>query len=109
MTNNEEHEWETEEVEMAKTVGTVISVRFPRELAERVFDLAERRGTPVSAVVRQAVEEYMSADGAVPATMDITISSEGTVTLISGRSSWGRTVGVPTDFLAQKEPQLTLS
>lgn len=105
----EEEEWETEEAEASKTVGTVISVRFPRELAEQIFDLAERRGTPVSAVVREAVEEYLAAPGAVPATTDITVSGEGSVTLVTGHSAWGRTIGTPTDFVDQKEQQLALT
>lgn len=106
MTKHEEHDWETEEVETPKNVGVVISVRFPRELAERVADLAESRGDPVSAVVREAVEEYLGASGAVPATTDITISGEGSVTLITGHSSWGRTLGAPADFVDRREPEL---
>lgn len=109
MTRREEEKWEVEEVEATKSVGTVISVRFPRELAERIFELAEQRGTPVSAVVRQAVEECLSAPGNIPATTDITVSGEGTVTLVTGYSTWGRTVGAPTDFVDQKEAQLTLA
>ena len=107
MTKHEEQEWETEEVEPPKNVGVVISVRFPRELAERIYDIAERRGHPVSAVVREAVEEYLSTSGGVPATTDIRIFGEGAVTLIAGHSSRGRTLGAPTDFVDRKESQLT--
>src|SRR5581483_4664316 len=105
----EEEEWETEEAEASKTVGTVISVRFPRVLAERIFDLAERRGTPVSSVVREAIEEYLAAPGAVPATTDITVSGEGSVTLVTGHSAGRRTIGTPTDFVDQGEQQLALT
>ncbi len=99
MTKHDESDWETEKVEVAKPVGTVISVRFPPEVAERVFDLAERRAVPVSAVVREAVEGYLEGFiGSTPATTDITISSLGTVTLVTGHSSRGRTVGAPTAF-----------
>ena len=109
MTKREEEEWETEEAEASKAVGTVISVRFPRELAERIFELAERRGTPVSSVVREAVEDYLIAPEAVPATTDITVSGEGAVTLVTGHSAWGRTIGTPTDFVNQREQQLALT
>ena len=42
MTDRDE-QWETEEVEVARPVGTVISVRFPADLAARIFAEAERR------------------------------------------------------------------
>lgn len=109
MTKHEQGDWETEEVEVTKPVGTVISVRFPREIAERIFDLAERRGVPVSAVVREAVEAYLDGFvGGTPATTDITISSLGTVTLLTGHSSRGRTIGAPSAFDSRADYQLVL-
>jgi metal-responsive CopG/Arc/MetJ family transcriptional regulator len=96
--SDDDQNWEVEEVEVSKNVGVVVSVRFPKDLASKIYELAERRGTPVSVVVREAVEEYLSAASGVPATTDITISGEGAVTLLSGRRVMGETAGVRVDF-----------
>jgi hypothetical protein len=102
-------EWENEKVEVSKPVGTVISVRVPPDVAQRIFDQAERRGVPVSAILREAVDAYLEGTGVgTPATMDITVSSMGTVTLLAGHSPHGRTVGAPTAFEGSRDYQLVL-
>jgi hypothetical protein len=103
MNKNDEQAWEIEEVEISKPVGTVISVRFPSETAERVFAEAERRSIPVSVVVREAVEDYLAGAVATPAFFDITVSSDAPVTLVSGRSAHGRTASAPSDFVGARE------
>jgi len=109
MTERDERDWEDEKVEVSKPVGTVISVRVPPDVAQRVFDLAERRGVPVSAILREAVDAYLDADGiGTPATMDITVSSMGTVTLLTGHSMYGRTIGAPASFEGSRDYQLML-
>jgi hypothetical protein len=110
MSTNDEQNWEAESTEVTRPVGTVVSVRFPRGIAEQIFELAERRGVPVSAVVREAVDAYLSGvANRTAATSDITVSGIGTVALVTGYSSHGRTVGAPTAFVDSDEPQLTLT
>jgi hypothetical protein len=97
--NNEE--WETEEVELEKPVSPVVSTRLSQELAERLFEMARRRRVPTSALVREALEDYLSGGAYAPATLDVTISSPDTaVTLYTGgRSGLGRTESIPAELL----------
>jgi len=89
-------QWVTEETEVSKPVGTVVSVRLQPEMAEALFAEAKRLDAPVSAIVRNAVEEYLSNEGVKPATFDVTISSlAGPVVLYTGRSGHGRTASTP--------------
>jgi hypothetical protein len=89
-------EWVTEDVEVSKPVGTVVSVRLHPEMAEALFAEAKRLDAPVSAIVRDAVEARLSHEGVKPATFDLTISSlGGPVALYAGRSAYGRTASTP--------------
>ncbi len=94
---SEHEQWETEEVEVEKPVSPVVSTRLTGELAGQLFDLARQRSVPVSALVREALEDYLAGVAYAPATLDITVSSaEGAVTLYSGgRSALGRTATNP--------------
>jgi hypothetical protein len=95
MTERDRDDWEPEEVEVSKPVGVVISVRLTSETAERVFELARRQGVPTSAVMREAVERYLSDPVAGVAGSDISFSASNgvQVSLVTGRSRHSRTVG----------------
>jgi plasmid stability protein len=91
MTKRDE-EWETEDVQLAKPVGVVVSVRVPQDLAEQLYEEAARQGIKASALVREALQQYLTAE-VRPATVDLTISSaDGPVTFYTGRSSQGKTM-----------------
>jgi hypothetical protein len=97
MTDSHEQDWEEEDVEVSRPVGTVVSVRLRPDVAEALLERARQRGTKVSTIVREAVETFLSGDGAVPASLDITVSSvDVPVSLYSGRSVYGHTVGGPS-------------
>lgn len=90
----ESEEWEIEEVELAKPVSAVVSVRFPNDVAAHLTDEATRRGVPVSAFVRQAVTEYLASVDAIRSNYDWTVTSpDVTVSFYGGRSIFGRTGG----------------
>ena len=101
MTDNHSDEWETEEVDVARPVGVVISTRFPSEVAEWLHAEAARRGVKTSAVVREAVEAYIEGgSGGGSASLDLTISSaDAPVTLYTGRSTQGRTLSSPSELV----------
>lgn len=95
---SETDEWETEEVEVTRPVGTVISVRFPGDLAERVFAEAHHSGLPTSAFIREAVQTYLDSRETVRMSLDWSASSAaGPVTLYSGRSGLVRSGGHQPD------------
>jgi hypothetical protein len=109
MADRTHDEWEKEDVEVTKPVGTVVSVRLSEELAETLFGEAQRRGLPTSAVVRAAIDEYLSRAGTTAASLDVTISSANVpVAFYAGRSSLGRTASSPSSIeLESAEPELT--
>jgi len=91
-----DEEWVTEEAEVSRPVGTVVSVRLQQDLAEALFAEAKRLDVPVSAIVRNAVEGHLSNEGVKAATFDVTVSSlAGPVVLYTGRSGHGRTASNP--------------
>lgn len=47
-----------DEVSVRRPVGTILSVRVPRELLFAVDELAQSRGVSVSEVVREAIQLY---------------------------------------------------
>lgn len=95
--NDESQDWEVEEVEVAKPVGVVISVRLPSDMADRVIDLARRRGVPTSAVVREALGAYLDNGAWSHSSYDLTISSSDVpVTLYTGPATRGQTVPHPS-------------
>jgi hypothetical protein len=99
VTDSREQDWEDEDVEVSRPVGAVVSVRLRPEIAEALFEEAQRRNTKISAVVREAVEMFLSGEHGTPATFDITVSSADVpVSLYSGRSVYGQTVGAPSTF-----------
>jgi hypothetical protein len=91
--------WEEDEVEETKPVGVVISVRFPQELAARIYTEAKRRGVPTSAIIRDAVERWLDAPIAASSVGDVTLSSSNgvPVSFTEGRSTLGRTAGVEVE------------
>jgi hypothetical protein len=94
--SHDEEAWETEEVELAKPVGAVVSVRLHPALADRVFEEARRRDVPTSAVLREAIEEYLANPRGTAATLDISVSSADVpVAFYTGRSTLGRTASGP--------------
>ena len=94
MSKNEE--WETEDVEVAKPVGAVISVRFPQEIADRIFAEARRRGVKTSVVVREAVEAALSHAPASASDVQLSTVANVNLSFYSGRSRTGRTVTAAT-------------
>jgi hypothetical protein len=91
-----EGDWEIEEAKVSQPVDAVVSVRFPRDLADQLFAEARRRGVKTSAVVREAVETLLREGIGKTATVDVTISSaEAPVTLYTGRGSHVRTQSAP--------------
>lgn len=100
--------WETEDVELAKPVATVVSVRLHPALADRVFEEAQRRGVPTSAVVREAIEDHLEHPRGTAATLDISVSSADVpVAFYTGRSTLGRTGGGPAT-ISLDDDQLVL-
>jgi predicted DNA-binding protein len=102
-----EHEgtWETEDASVSRPVDAVVSVRFPRDLAERLFGEAQRRSVKTSAVVREAVEAFLSEDFGKPAAMDVTVSStDAPITLYTGRGTQVRTESPTATLLETQEP-----
>jgi hypothetical protein len=99
-----EHEWEKEEVEVERPISPVVSARLTIDLADRLFELASRKGVPMSALVREALEDYLSGAGYTPANFDITVSSPDVpVTLYTGRSNVVSTTSQPA-MLELTEP-----
>jgi len=98
MTEHDEADWETEDVELTKPVATVISVRFPKDVAERIFAEAERRGVRTSVIVREAIELFLEDGNRSLATVDLSISSpdDVPVALYTGRSRLERTKSTPS-------------
>jgi hypothetical protein len=89
-----EDEWEDEEAAVERPVSAVVSVRFPSDVAQRVFAEAEARGVPTSVLIRTAVEEYLDSSVPAGASYDWTFSSNDVaVVFYAGRSSQGRTAG----------------
>jgi hypothetical protein len=108
MTERHEEQWEPEEAEVQRPVGTVVSVRFPQDVAEQIFSEAERRGVKTSAIVREAVEFWLDADRAPrAATTDFTISGRGgvSVSFYEGRSSHGWTETVASTGPKMPDPE----
>jgi hypothetical protein len=87
--------WEHEDVETTKPVGIVISVRFPQEIAERIYTEAKRRAVPTSALIRAAVEAWLETPIASSTAGDVSLSSpDGVpVSFTQGRSTIGQTAG----------------
>lgn len=102
MTDNDQN-WEVEEVEVERPVAVVVSARLPQELAERVFAEAQRRGTPVSAVVREALEALLEG-GTSASALDLVISSDAPVAFFNGRSTTGRTGAGPAEVHINQNP-----
>lgn len=99
MTDTHEREWETEESEAVKPVAVVVSARLPAEIAEQVFEVAQRRGVPTSTILREAIEDYLGQPRAAASTVDITISSADVpVSLYAGRSTLSRTGSGPSSI-----------
>jgi hypothetical protein len=102
--NDNDQNWEAEEVEVERPVAVVVSARLPQELAERVFAEAQRRGTPVSAVVREALEALLEG-GTTASGLDLVISSgDAPVAFFSGRSTTGRTGTGPAEVHISQNP-----
>lgn len=99
MTDNAKEEWETEEAEIQRPVGAVISVRVSQDLAERLFAEAERREVKTSTIVREAIEVYLEAGALATSQVDLSISTAegGSVTIYQGRSHYGRTAAAPAE------------
>jgi predicted DNA-binding protein len=94
--NEQNEEWETVAVEVERPVSAVVSVRLSTSLAEQVSDLARAQGLGVSALVREALENYIAGVEHTPASFDVTISSaDGPVALFQGKSSLSRTESQP--------------
>ena len=98
MTHEPEHvdaeEWESEEVQVERPVTAVVSVRFPNDVATRLAAEASRRGLAVSALVREAVTEYLDCLEAGRTSYDWTVSSPHVaVSFYAGRAVQGRTGG----------------
>jgi hypothetical protein len=92
--DHREDEWEDEEATVERPVSAVVSVRFPSDVAQRVFAEAEARGVPTSAFIRAAVEEYLDAHVTSGAAYDWSFSSNDVaVAFYAGRSLQGRTAG----------------
>ncbi len=92
--DHNQDEWEDEKATVERPVSAVVSVRFPSDVAQRVFAEAEARGVPTSVFIRTAVEEYL--DSCVPAGTgyDWTFSSNDVaVAFYAGRSLQGRSAG----------------
>lgn len=87
-------EWENEPVEVARPLGAVVSVRFPQDIAERVFEEAQRQGVATSAFVRQAVESYLTSMEEARTSFDMSVSSRDVnVSFYAGRSGSSRSAG----------------
>lgn len=95
---SENEEWETEKVEVARPVGVVVSVRFPQELANRIFAEARRRGVKTSVVVREAVERAIDHTPGPSSDVQLSTVSEVSVAFFGGRSKIGRTTTAPSQF-----------
>jgi predicted DNA-binding protein len=96
--HSENDEWETEDAQVTRPVGAVISVRFPGDLAERILAEAQRSGLATSAFIRAAVESYLDSRETVRMSLDWSASSaDGPVTLYSGRSGLVRSGGHQPD------------
>ena len=100
--NSGDEKWAVEDVEVAKPVAVVLSVRVPKDLAEQFYTEAERRGVRASSLLREAIEMYLDQGAVRAATIDLTISSaDAPITLYTGgRSSQGRTSSAPSSFEA---------
>ena len=61
-------EWGTEplQVERPRRAGVVISVRLAPEEADRLEDLAEKRGTTLSGIAREAITGYLNQGAYAP-------------------------------------------
>jgi predicted DNA-binding protein len=102
LSHTDRDEWETEDVEVTRPVGAVISVRFPGDLAERVLAAAHHSGLATSAFIREAVESYLDSQESVRMNLDWSASSSaGPVTLYSGRSGLVRSAGHQPDYVTQ--------
>jgi hypothetical protein len=89
-----DEEWETETAEVDRPVSVVVSVRLPSELGHRLAREASARGVGVSAIVREAVAEYVDSAGSVRTSYDWSVSSpDVSVTFFAGRGIQGRTAG----------------
>ena len=75
---SDDREWEDVEIgeQDKRPSGVVISVRFPREVAEYVATLAKQRSVPVSVVIRDAVRACADAARAGIASSEITVSAQ---------------------------------
>jgi Ribbon-helix-helix protein, copG family len=93
-------EWEREEVETAKPVGIVISVRFSQSTAERIYAEAKRRGVSTSTMIRGAVESWLDTPIATSTIGDVSVSSANgaPVSFIEGRAAAMRTTGAAADI-----------
>jgi hypothetical protein len=103
VTDNDQN-WEIEEVEVERPVAVVVSARLPQELADRVFAEAQRRGTPISGIVREALEGLLEG-GSSASAFDLVISSaDAPVAFVTGRSTSGRTGGGMTEVRISQNP-----
>jgi Ribbon-helix-helix protein, copG family len=92
--NTPQDDWEVEDVEIDRPVSVVVSVRLPGELGDRLAVEASTRGIGVSALVREAVAQYLESAEAVRTSYDWSVSSSDvSVFFYAGRSIQGRTAG----------------
>lgn len=103
MTDNEQN-WEQEDVEIDRPVGVVVSARLSQELADRVFGEAQRRGVPISAIVREALELLLDSEHSL-SSLDLVISSaDASVAFFTGRGGQGRTGAAPAEITLAHSP-----
>ena len=95
MSDKRADEWETEEVDVVKPVGVVVSVRLDQALADELFQETERRGLSTSAFVREAITAYLEQRHESAGATEISVSSSNgaPVRLTTGGGGQARTVG----------------
>ena len=95
----------TDEVEIqpaGPVESAVVSARLPRHLVDQLNHEAERRSVRLSAIVREALEVYLTGgDHSGGAVSDVMVGStiEGVkVGVFAGRRTTGLTVGSPAEL-----------
>jgi hypothetical protein len=92
--NTNPDEWGKEEVHVERPVSAVVSVRLPADLADRLAQEAASRRIGLSALVRDAVYEYVASLDSVRSSYDWSVSSpDVSVSFYAGRGVQGRTAG----------------
>jgi hypothetical protein len=91
MADRPAEDWETEEVEASRSVGVVISVRISADLATQLSTRAQQRGVKTSALMREAIESYLSGEPPAPSLEFTVTSHDAPVSLYTARSNSGQT------------------